>query len=239
MRASLGAAPVRKHDVDGGDFPTLPVIVDHCTSASLSSPPDGKKEEAGLTADVVVGDSFDIALHLDRAHPTSPPLLPPRTAALHRAFNAHADRVFTAHVALAAHGMPLDPATAHLTHDEFCRRSGRPPGSWEELAPRGAARAEMLAAFEAALGELAAFWGRPTCTENDDGGDVGTSSSGGGGGGSPFLEGGEVPMYADLIVGAWLQMMRVCLPEWETLRGWHGGLWGRLNDALERYAQGD
>lgn len=226
MRASLGAAPVRKHAVDGGDFPTLPVIVDHTTTAAAASSSDGR-EAAG----VVVGDSFDIALHLDRAHPTDPPLLPAGTVGLHRAFNAHADRVFTAHVALAAHGMPLDPATARVTQDEFCRRAGRPPGCWEELVPRGAARAEMLAAFEGALGELAAFWTARGRDEEDKGGSSSSSSS------SPFLEGGEVPMYADLIVGAWLQMMRVCLPEWETLRGWNGGLWGRLNDALERYAQ--
>lgn len=232
VRASLGAAPVRKHAVDGGDFPTLPVIVDRTTAAAAaaaasSSSSDGKEAAAG---GVVVGDSFDIALHLDRAHPTDPPLLPAGTVGLHRAFNAHADRVFTAHVALAAHGMPLDPATAKVTQDEFCRRAGRPPGCWEELVPHGAARAEMLASFEGALGELAALW---TARGGGEQGKGASSSS------SPFLEGGKVPMYADLIVGAWLQMMRVCLPEWETLRGWNGGLWGRLNDALERYAQAD
>ncbi|KAJ7880540.1 hypothetical protein B0H14DRAFT_3434410 [Mycena olivaceomarginata] len=36
--------------------------------------------------------------------------------------------------------------------------------------------------------------------------------------------------------GAWLQMMRAMLPEWEVLRAWDGGLWGRLFDALEEFA---
>ena len=52
----------------------------------------------------------------------------------------------------------------------------------------------------------------------------------------PFLE-GKTPMYADLIVGGWLAMMKETLPEWDTLQKWHGGLWGDLHKALEKYAQ--
>ncbi len=44
-------------------------------------------------------------------------------------------------------------------------------------------------------------------------------------------------MYADLIIGGWLQMMKNCLPEWEELKRWHEGVWGRLHDALEEWAQ--
>ena len=54
----------------------------------------------------------------------------------------------------------------------------------------------------------------------------------------PFLLGTRAS-YADLIVGAWLRMMRVTLPEseWEEVRSWHGGLFGRLHEALEVYAE--
>ncbi|KAK4149202.1 hypothetical protein C8A00DRAFT_47133 [Chaetomidium leptoderma] len=146
-RAALGLAPCRKH-LDGSEFPTLPIIHDHNT-----------------TDDTLVGDSFDIALHLHTHYPAQPPLFPPHTAALHRA---------------------------------------------------DAGAVQKLKEFEAALGDLAAWFGRR--------------------GEGPFLE-GATPMYADLIVGGWLQWMKALLPEWEDLRGWDDGLWGGLFDALEEFAE--
>lgn len=121
-------------------------------------------------------------------------------------------------MALTLDGMPLDPATRDVSRAEFCRRAGR--ARWEELCVVGEARAALLRSFEAALGGLAGCFVR-----RDEG---------------PFLE-GAVLMYADLIVGGWLLMMKVCLPEseWEMLREWDGGLWGRLVDALGEYADCD
>ena len=109
--------------------------------------------------------------------------------------------------------MPFDPATAEASRAEFVRRTG--VARWEELEipPGSEERREKLAAFEAALGSGLAGW----FVKRVEG---------------PFLE-GKLPMYADMIIGGWLQMMRNCLPEWEELRGWHGGLWGRLFDGLE------
>ncbi|OAR02040.1 hypothetical protein LLEC1_05966, partial [Akanthomyces lecanii] len=71
---------------------------------------------------------------------------------------------------------------------------------------------------EAALGDLARLYG-----QDADG---------------PFVMGEQVS-YADFIVGAWLRMYHVALPrqEWEQLRTWHGGVFGRLHDALDAYAQ--
>ncbi|KAF3359919.1 hypothetical protein VdG1_04994 [Verticillium dahliae VDG1] len=45
--------------------------------------------------------------------------------------------------------------------------------------------------------------------------------------------------YADFIVGAWLRMFDVTLPaeEWQQVRGWHGGVFGRLHDGLQAYAE--
>ena len=113
--------------------------------------------------------------------------------------------------------MPFDPATAEVTKADMARRIG--VSKWEdlELKPGSEERTKKLAAFEAALGSGLAAW----FIRREEG---------------PFLE-GRTPMYADLIVGGWLQMMRNCLPEWEELREWHEGLWGRLFDALEKWAE--
>ncbi|KAH6845678.1 glutathione S-transferas-like protein [Chaetomium sp. MPI-CAGE-AT-0009] len=198
-RASLNMPPVRKH-ADGSDFPTLPIIHDHALST-------------------LVGDSFDIALHLHTHYPTkaSHPLFPPNTIPLHRAFNAHADNLFASHGApLAGYWLPFDPATAEQSKKEMLARFGM-KGSWEDLKVEGEARVQKMAAFEEALGGLAGWF-----VKREEG---------------PFLE-GAVPMYADLVVGGWLMWLRLLLPgsEWEVLRGWHGGVWGRLADALEVWA---
>jgi glutathione S-transferase len=54
----------------------------------------------------------------------------------------------------------------------------------------------------------------------------------------PFLLGSRAS-YADCIVGGWLRMMGNTLPgeEWEALRHWHDGTFGRLHDALDRFAE--
>jgi glutathione S-transferase len=54
----------------------------------------------------------------------------------------------------------------------------------------------------------------------------------------PFLVGAKAT-YADIIVGGWLRMFSRTLPEgeWEQVRGWHDGLFGRLHDGLEKYAE--
>lgn len=198
VRKSLGAPAVRKHEIDGGDFYTLPVILDRSTGQTL-------------------GDSFDIALYLDQTYPSragEPDLFPPSTVGLHRNFNLYVDRLFTNFVVLGVPRIPFNPETAEISKAEFCRRAGRK--SWDELDVDTDTRITLVRGFEAALGDLARLF-----VKRDEG---------------PFLE-GSVPMYADLIVGGWLAMMSVVLPEWEQLRGWHNGLFGQLHDALSKYAQ--
>lgn len=51
----------------------------------------------------------------------------------------------------------------------------------------------------------------------------------------PFIE-GATPMFADFIIGGWLMFMRLA-PEWEEMKTWHDGVWGRLSDALEEWGQ--
>lgn len=220
VRSSLNLPPCRKF-ADGTDFFTLPIIQDPAT-------------------DTLVGDSFDIAVYLQKTYPDSgagdlfpaqtldyicphdPALLVPLSeyrksnVPEYAKFNANVDAAFTAHVQLAVHGFPFDPATAEISKAEFVRRAG--VKCWEDFALAGEAREKTLESFRGMLGGLAELFLRDAR--------------------GPFLLGSRVS-YADLIVGAWLRMMCVTLPggEWEEVRRWHGGVFGRLHDALEVFAE--
>jgi glutathione S-transferase len=220
VRSSLKVPPCRKF-ADGTDFFTLPIIEDPAT-------------------DSLVGDSFDIAVYLQNTYPNSGAgdLFPPQTidyifthdnALLvplsdcrenefpeYAKFNVNVDAVFSAHVQLTVQGFPFDPATAEISKAEFVRRAG--VTCWEDFALVGEEREKMKDSFRNMLGGLAKPFLRDTS--------------------GPFLLGTKAS-YADLIVGAWLRMMRVTLPEseWEEMRSWYEGLFGRLHDALEVYAE--
>ncbi|KAK1980354.1 hypothetical protein LZ30DRAFT_594946 [Colletotrichum cereale] len=221
VRSGLKVPPCRKF-ADGTDFYTLPVIEDPATGS-------------------LVGDSFDIAVYLHETYPGSGAgggdLFPPQTLDYtvehdgilvplserpggafpeYARFNTSVDAAFTAHVQLAVERFPFDPATAEASKAEFVRRAG--VSRWEDLALVGEPREKTKASFRDTLGGLARLFAK------DDSG--------------PFLLGTQAS-YADLIVGAWLRMMSATLPEseWEEVRGWHGGLFGQLHDALEAYAE--
>ncbi|EPS26455.1 hypothetical protein PDE_01392 [Penicillium oxalicum 114-2] len=220
VRRSLNVPPCRKF-ADGGDFYTLPVIVD---------PNTGSK----------IGDSFDIAVYLQKTYPDSGEgnLFPAQNLdyeykagavvavplsdlqneefADYAKFNQQVDAVFTMHTGLAIQCFPFDPATEEISKAEFARRVG--VSSIDELNLTGEAREKVIQSFREALSGLAVLFQR--------------DSSG------PFLLGPKAN-YADLIVGGWLRMMRGVLPtnEWEQLRGWHDGVFARLYDALEVYRE--
>ncbi|KAK3938333.1 hypothetical protein QBC46DRAFT_390583 [Diplogelasinospora grovesii] len=220
VRSSLKVPPCRKF-ADGTDFFTLPIIEDPAT-------------------DSLVGDSFDIAVYLQNTYPNSGAggLFPPQTldyvfthdlALLvplsecresefpeYAKFNVNVDAAFSAHAQLAVQGFPFDPATAEISKAEFVRRAG--VTCWEDFALAGEEREKTKDSFRNMLGGLAKLFLRDTS--------------------GPFLLGTRAS-YADLIVGGWLRMMRATLPEseWEEVRSWHGGLFGRLHDALEVYAE--
>ncbi|KAJ3480274.1 hypothetical protein NLG97_g8111 [Lecanicillium saksenae] len=100
--------------------------------------------------------------------------------------------------------------------EEGSRRAGVSPD--QEFKLEGEARQATLNGFEAALGDLAKLY-----NANAEG---------------PFILGKQVS-YADFIVGAWLRMFVVAMPkdEWQRLKSWHNGTFGRLHDALDAYAQ--
>ncbi|KAH6639984.1 hypothetical protein BKA67DRAFT_588197 [Truncatella angustata] len=189
-RKSLGAEPVRFFS-DGEPFYTLPAIKDK-------------------SSDTVVGDSFDIAVYLDKKHPSGP-LLFRHSIGLYAAFNTHIDSIFPTAAPLCSQSMPFNPETAEQCKAEFCRRIG--VKTWDELIVRGEDRRKILSAFQVALGDVAKYF------RFSDG---------------PFI-GGKEADYADIIIGGWLMFLSQTVPEWEEIRTWHGGLWGKLHDGLEPY----
>ena len=191
-----------------------------------------------------MGDSFEIATYLQEQYPSSgagdlfpaqeldfvfthdlggnyPPIAEAQgaegPAAAYAKFNTNVDAVFTANARVMAQGFPFDPAVAEECKAMFSKRVGVP---WEALAVGADERGGLLRAFEEALGGLAKMYT--------------TDPSG------PFLLGSRAS-YADFIVGGWLRMARGMLPreEWEALKGWHGSVFGRLDEALEEFSQMD
>jgi len=220
VRCALDVDACRKFG-DGTNFYTLPILIDSNTNFKI-------------------GDSFDIAVYLQTKYPNSgsgnlfPPqeldfvfnhdlaLLAPlseRKESEHdeySRFNTSVDAAFSAHVSLMAHNFPFDPATAEASKAEFIWRAG--VKSWDDFEVKGEKREKLKESFRLMLGDLGKLFLRDTS--------------------GPFLL-GEQASYADLIVGGWLRVMRATLPEneWEEARGWHGGIFGRLHDSLEKYAE--
>ncbi|KAL7790341.1 hypothetical protein V8C37DRAFT_384803 [Trichoderma ceciliae] len=220
VRRSLGEGASRKF-ADGADFYTLPMIQDAATGAT-------------------VGDSFDIAVYLQRTYPDAGAgdLFPAQSLDFafvpsfaltvplseradggfpdYYRFNTNVDAAFTSHVPLMVSGMPFDPATVEETKAEFVRRAG--VSSWDDFTLTSEAREKLMESFQSVLADLAKLFLQNT--------------------GGPFLL-GQRASYADLIVGAWVRMAQMCLPksEWEEVRCWHDGVFGRLHDALETYAE--
>lgn len=220
-RQSLKVPPCRRFN-DGSDYHTLPIINDPATSS-------------------VVGDSFDIAVYLQNTYPDAgagnlfpaqkldyvfgsgqTSLVPPVSDTSeenypeYARFNINVDTLFTAHVQLVIEHLPLDPETADITKAEFVRRAG--VKSWDDFTLVGEQREQMKESFCDALGELAKLFKR--------------DASG------PFLL-GSIASYADFIVGGWLHLMQMTLPEyeWKELTSWHDGTFGQLYDALEVFAE--
>lgn len=190
----------------------------------------------------VIGDSFDIANYLEETFPESggclfpkdttrtgldyespfkdtifhaPPLTPNQWGKNddYAHFNLHVDTTFSAFVVLVAHYMPFNPDTADRVRELFAQRAHLK--SWDDVRVEGEARQQLFANFKSGIASLAELF-----TVHPDG---------------PYLEGSKAN-YADLIVGGWLNMMSVCMPreEWEDFNTWHGGVFGRLHDALQQ-----
>ncbi|KAJ7091030.1 hypothetical protein C8R44DRAFT_817650 [Mycena epipterygia] len=231
VRTALRCPASRKF-LDGSDFYTLPMLQDTTPGAEF-----------------VLGDSLDIACYLasrtaawgggalfpvdstrhglDYSSPhihdamsvvplsareaTTPDL------ADYARFNTHVDATFTTYVTLTSQNMALafPPASAARTKAVFAQRAGVP--SWDDLMGfLGDAEKHkgIFRAFETGIAGLANLYAQKE---------------------GPFLE-GQTPSYADLVVGGWLRMFSQFMEqdEWAEFCTWHGGVFGRLHEALQR-----
>ncbi|THU78275.1 hypothetical protein K435DRAFT_876813 [Dendrothele bispora CBS 962.96] len=75
----------------------------------------------------VVGDTFDIALYLDKTYPNGPSLFPPSTIGLLAVFNTQVDAIFSRFVKLQfVHGIPFNPETVEQSKaDSVWRMQGK------------------------------------------------------------------------------------------------------------------
>lgn len=218
VREKLGV-PANRTLPDGTPYHTLPVIQDPSTGE-------------------LVGDSFEIALYLDKTYPDGPRLFRPATTGLTAAYNARVDGVFTKHAGLCTQ-MPFDPAVMEAVGAMFASRMG---GIKIKTGQQPDLQQGDLSSFEAALGELAKayrhtggttdyFW-RTGGTDQEQAQRPGRESVG------PFLDGNE-PVYSDLVLAAWLKMFEISMPakDWQQVRNWHDGLWGRVVDAMAKWSE--
>lgn len=193
VRKELQVAPSRLFP-DGTDYHTLPAIRNTKTGE-------------------VIGDSFEIAVYLDKLYPDKQQLVLPSTLGLLKAFNVQVDTIFSNHAILMAEGMEklLNPETAELTKQEFGRRHGLM--NWNDLKLEGEARVKILSSLEAALKDLALYFRQTR---------------------GPFLD-GPTASYADLIVGGWIQAFKATVQDWNQIRMWHDSFLDKLDGALAEY----
>ncbi|KAI0197004.1 hypothetical protein F4808DRAFT_299110 [Astrocystis sublimbata] len=211
--------PACRNFPDGSDYYTLPILVDSKTGSKL-------------------GDSFDIALYLQSNYPDSgdgdlfpaqelkfdyeldlpswAPQLSERADveyADYSKFNTAIDAAFTSHVGLVGHSLPLDSEASKAA---MAKRSGM--SSWDDFKMEGEAREKTLESFKTMLGALAKLFAKDPS--------------------GPFLLGKQAS-YADFIVGGWVYMFGVLLPdeEWQEAKQWHGGILTTLYDAMGKYTE--
>ncbi|KAJ6115391.1 hypothetical protein N7486_001169 [Penicillium sp. IBT 16267x] len=220
LRQKIGAPASRKF-ADGTDYYTLPMLTDSTTNA-------------------ILGDSFDIALYLQRQYSNSGTgdLFPPQTLDFqyehdtafmiplsereegefgeYVRFNTSVDSVFTAHVMLMAPGMQFDPAHEEAIQAMFAKRAG--VETLEAIEFGAEDRAKMMVSLRDSLAGLVKLMSR-----NETG---------------PFILGHQAS-YADCIVGGWLRMMKMTLPasEWEEVMGWYDGVLRKFYLGLEQFAE--
>ncbi|CAK4033950.1 hypothetical protein FE78DRAFT_91527 [Lecanosticta acicola] len=216
VREKLGV-PANRTLPDGTPYHTLPVI---------SDPSTGK----------LLGDSFEIALYLDQTYPSAATLFRPHTTGLTAAFNAQVDGTFTKYAILCSE-MPFDLSVADKVKEIFAARAGSMSVNMQLDDKQ---REGMLIEFEASLGELAKAY-RHTGGTTDyfwrAGGTDEEQRQRGRDEAGPWLDGDE-PCYADFIVGAWLKMFEGSMrkEDWELVKSWQGGLWGKLVQALQKWS---
>jgi glutathione S-transferase len=160
---------------------------------------------------IAVSDSFKIAEYLDKQYPETPRAFPLSSIALQAAFNAQfTERI---HASFSFIMVPKTPGILNPVSSGYYRET------------RGIAFGKPLVV---PVGdELEHLWEK--ARETFDWLEGFYSMSGG-----PFFM-GEMPSYADFILGGILEEMKI-LGDWESIKGLNGGRWERLRVDLEKYA---
>lgn len=220
VRNGLHCPATRKLD-DGSDFHTLPIVQDPASNK-------------------VLGDSFDIATYLDDTYPDKGGHLFPADATHHgldyesphkdtpfyapittnagakhgdyARFNLHVDATFSSGMVGYGQFLPFNSDTAERVQALMAKRAHLK--SWDDVQAGREQRLLLLGMLKGATESLGKLF------EVNQGG--------------PYLN-GERATYADLIVGGWLNLYSVIMPEeeWKEFRTWHGGVFARLHDALQ------
>jgi glutathione S-transferase len=163
-----------------------------------------------------ISDSFAIAQYLDEQYPDTPKVLPHGTAALIYVFQTaflNASRN-AARMAIVKGAQMLNPESKEYYIRTRVERFGIP---WEQFAPpekREAQWNELRGLCDTADGWYAKSSGQ-------------------------FIL-GDTPCFADFMVAGCFKWIQNCfeMQEWEEIKSWNGGRWGKLVEATDKYVLG-
>ncbi|KAI0154517.1 hypothetical protein GGR57DRAFT_104981 [Xylariaceae sp. FL1272] len=194
VRQALGVKTTDTY-IDGSTRYTLPMLKDESTGALL-------------------GETWDIAVYLEKQYPEGPSLFPNGSIGLIRKFDEDVERDFGGFIMLCVDDFPFNPESAEVTKRSMVVRFGKK--NWDEVPLKPDERAQALQRLQGELTKVAALYGM---TEG------------------PFLMGGDEPSYADFVVGARLGMFECSMKEWVDIKEWNGGVWKELLRALEPWKE--
>ena len=163
----------------------------------------------------MISDSKDIAEYLDKQYPATQKLI------LDPAFEAEWEEIVLANIRknapvsifMVLHNRVSVPAGQHI------RRVREPElgKTLEELSTEEAVR-QQWKAIENGFTNISKYYEKT---------------------GTTFLSKKDTPEWADLIVGAWVISQKFVYgedsKEWKSILEWDGGLWKKLNEALQVY----
>lgn len=160
-----------------------------------------------------ITDSFAIAQYLDEQYPDTPKVLPHGTAALNYVFQtAFSDATRgTIKLGMFKGAQMLNPESKEYYIRTRAEQFGAP---WEQFAPPEKRKEQW--------NEL-----RAAC-DTADGWYVKSSGQ--------FIL-GDAPCYADFMVAGRFKWIQNCSEEqeWEGVKSWNGGRWGKLVEATDKY----
>ncbi|KXN83372.1 hypothetical protein AN958_01509, partial [Leucoagaricus sp. SymC.cos] len=194
----LGIPPSGVRPDKSGPFYTSPSIIDHITNTPVT-------------------DSYKIAEYLDKAYPSTPPLIPKGSEAFQAAFY---DQFLPLIRPLFPFLLPKIPTVLNPRSVEYYASTrqawfGKP---LSEMEPKGEARVEAWKKVEAAFDTFHGWLSK---------------SSG------PFFM-GETISFADFVVAAMLKGFGVCAgfesEEFKQILALNNGRWKKFLDDLEPYA---